>query len=84
MTEPAERASGARLQRRPLSVEINYPACQSHGRCAVAAPDVFEMAEGFGKAYPEVLVQHPQGEQVARVRRAVQLCPTKAVLLTDY
>lgn len=84
MIEPAESAPRLRPQSRPLTVEINYPACQSHGRCAVAAPEVFEMAEGFGKAYPEVLVQHPQGEQVARVRRAVQLCPTKAVLLTDY
>lgn len=84
MSEPAGVTPAARIARRPLTVEVNYPACQSHGRCAVAAPDVFEMAEGFGKAYPEVLVQHPQGEQVARVRRAVQLCPTKAVLLTDY
>lgn len=83
MTERVE-AGSARTQRRPLTVEINYPACQSHGRCAVAAPDVFEMAEGFGKAYPEVLVQQPQAEQIGRVRRAVQLCPTKAVLLTDY
>lgn len=84
MTESAEVTSAARIRRRPLTVEVNYPACQSHGRCAVAAPDVFEMAEGFGKAYPEVLVRHPTAEQAPRVRRAVQLCPTKAVLLTDY
>jgi ferredoxin len=77
---PEETPAAARR----ITVEVNYPACQSHGRCVAAAPEVFRMGSGYGSAYPEVLLRHPPPELEEKVRRASRVCPTKAILLNEY
>jgi ferredoxin len=66
-----------------IFVEVNHPACQSHGRCQKIAPEVFLMAPEYGGAYPAVLLPRPPARLVENVRRAAALCPTKAILIRE-
>ena len=66
-----EPRSGPRLRVDPV-------ACEAHGVCVEALP---EMIEGDPWGYP-VLSQHPVPERLlGHARRAVGLCPTLALKL---
>jgi len=60
-----------------LKISVDFDRCESHGECALAAPEVFALDEqGFlqvGEEVDETL--RPQ------VERAVRACPTQAISL---
>ena len=59
---------------------IDAQKCQGHGRCALIAPDVFDVDDmGTG----QVLVDEVPPEHRADVREAVLSCPESAIALAD-
>lgn len=57
-------------------VSIDGGKCQGHGRCALIAPDVFDVSdEGVG----QVLVDSVPEENLADVEEAVESCPEAAI-----
>ncbi len=55
---------------------IDRDRCQGHGRCALIAPEVFDVDDaGLG----EVLVDPVPEAAVADVREAVLSCPESAI-----
>ncbi|MDB4872964.1 MAG: putative ferredoxin [Gemmatimonadales bacterium] len=57
-------------------VTIDRDRCQGHGRCALLAPEVFDLDEsGTG----EVLVDPVPEADVPEVREAVRSCPESAI-----
>ncbi|CNG60694.1 fdxD [Mycobacterium tuberculosis] len=60
-------------------VAIDQGRCQGHGRCAVIAPDVFDLDEhGLGIVLTDPV---PDG-QVGEARDAVLSCPESAITIT--
>jgi ferredoxin len=62
-----------------VRVDVDMDLCQSHGECAFAAPEVFELGED------DVLkwVEHPDESQRDAVEQAVLVCPVAAISLSD-
>jgi ferredoxin len=60
-------------------VRVNPIACQAHGMCAELLPERITLDEW---GYPIVDERPLSGEMLAHAQRAVQACPTFA-LLTD-
>jgi ferredoxin len=62
------------------SLRVDWPQCKAHGLCAEIAPEVIQLDEwGFPYFDPTAL----RGEDLATVRKAVQVCPTLALRLAD-
>jgi ferredoxin len=60
-------------------VEVDLDLCQGHAMCELEAPDVFTVPKR-GKV--EILDPEPPDEALEEVRRAVDMCPTQALLIT--
>jgi ferredoxin len=60
-------------------VEVDLDLCQGHAMCELEAPDVFTVPKR-GKV--EILDPEPPDEALDEVRRAVDMCPTQALLIT--
>ncbi len=62
-----------------VRVEVDMDLCQSHGECAFAAPEVFELGDD------DVLkwVENPDESQRENVEQAVLVCPVAAITLSD-
>ncbi|GAA1268961.1 ferredoxin [Pseudonocardia aurantiaca] len=59
---------------------IDGSRCQGHGRCALIAPDVFDVDDlGMGRV---VVDEVPDGE-LPDVRAAVLSCPESAIALPE-
>ncbi|HEX6448262.1 MAG TPA: ferredoxin [Trebonia sp.] len=62
-----------------MRVSIESAKCQGHGRCAVIAPDVFDI-DGLGKA---AVLFDPCPEQFrAQAEEAVFTCPESAITVS--
>ncbi|MER6113629.1 ferredoxin [Streptomyces hirsutus] len=61
-----------------MKVNSDVTRCQGHGRCALLAPDVFDVDDD-GKVV--VLLAEVGDEHVAGVREAVTSCPESALEL---
>ena len=59
-------------------VTIDGGRCQGHGRCALIAPDYFDV-DGTGTG--RVLVEDVSDEDTADFREAVLGCPENAIAL---
>jgi ferredoxin len=60
-----------------MKVQLDHDLCEGHGKCALAAPEVFEFRESEDQSYvklddiPEALRE--------KVDRAIRLCPRQAI-----
>lgn len=61
-------------------IRLDVNRCQGHGRCALEAPDAFDV-DDIGKAV--VLVGDVDGALLAEVRNAVHSCPEVAIAIED-
>jgi ferredoxin len=59
-----------------MQVRIDSAACQGHGRCALTAPEVFDVDDD-GKSF--VLVVDVPEAEIEAVRTAVGNCPERAI-----
>lgn len=60
-----------------MKVFVDTAACEVHGDCVVAAPDVFDIGEDDDVV--QVLVPEPGEEYRAVVNQAVKMCPVAAI-----
>lgn len=61
-----------------MKVVVDFEVCQSHGHCAEAAPEVFEVrSDGF--LY--ILNEAPPEDLRKKVEGAMRDCPTGAIKL---
>jgi ferredoxin len=61
-------------------VEVDLDLCQGHAMCELEAPDYFRVPKR-GKV--EILDLEPGDEVRDEVERAVEMCPTQALLLKE-
>jgi ferredoxin len=61
-------------------IELDDDLCQGHAMCELEAPDVFRVPK---RGVVEILVAEPPDELREDVERAIEMCPTRALSLTD-
>lgn len=61
-------------------VEVDLDLCQGHAMCELEAPDYFRVPKR-GKV--EVLDPRPPDDAHDDVERAVEMCPTRALFITE-
>lgn len=59
-----------------MRVKVNTTACQGNGRCAEAAPDVYELDELGYNVAGEFAVDEADGEAAFR---GASVCPERAI-----
>ena len=59
-----------------MKVQVSHDKCEGHGKCAMAAPEVFELRDD-DLSY--VLVEDVSEELRPKVERAIRLCPRQAI-----
>ena len=59
-----------------MKVQVNHDKCEGHGKCEMAAPEVFELRDD-DLSY--VLVDDVSEELKPKVERAIRLCPRQAI-----
>ena len=64
-----------------MKVHVDPERCQGHTRCAMIAPEVFELDDIDGHSSP-VGENVPAGQE-AKVREAVRSCPEQAISITE-
>jgi ferredoxin len=62
-----------------IRVEVDVDLCQGHAMCELEAPDYFAVPKR-GKV--EILEAEPPDDAREEVERAVEMCPTQALLIT--
>ncbi len=62
-----------------MRVVVDYDRCEGNGRCALVAPEVFEVPEDQAV----VRLERPGEELRAKVERAVRVCPRQAIRIVD-
>jgi ferredoxin len=62
-----------------IRVEVDVDLCQGHAMCELEAPDYFTVPKR-GKV--EIVDAEPPDEAREEVERAVEMCPTQALLIT--
>jgi ferredoxin len=62
-----------------IRVEVDVDLCQGHAMCELEAPDYFTVPKR-GKV--EILDAEPPDDAREEVERAVEMCPTQALLIT--
>lgn len=62
-----------------MRVLVDFDSCQRHGRCCIAAPEVFSLDEDG------ILIVSPNADDAsrARVEEAADLCPTQSITIVD-
>jgi ferredoxin len=61
-------------------LRVDWPQCKAHGLCAEIAPEIIHLDEW---GYPVVDGAALAPEHLAMARKAMQVCPTLALRLTD-
>lgn len=61
-------------------IHVDADLCQGHAMCELEAPDYFRVPKR-GKV--EILDSEPGDEARDEVERAVEMCPTQALLITE-
>ncbi len=61
-----------------FKVEVDLDLCQGHAMCELEAPDYFKVPKR-GKV--EILDAEPPDDAYDEVERAVDMCPTQALLI---
>jgi len=64
-----------------MKLLLDFAACEGHGECVVAAPELFDLDED---GYKAIVLNDEPGESLrARAVEAVKLCPVAALKLED-
>lgn len=63
-----------------LKIEVDLDLCQGHAMCELEAPDYFKVPRR-GKV--EILDDDPPEDAREELERAVDMCPTQALLLRE-
>ncbi|ART72369.1 ferredoxin [Mycobacterium dioxanotrophicus] len=61
-------------------VEVDADLCQGHAMCELEAPDVFTVPK---RGTVEITDPEPPDELREDVERAVDMCPTRALSITE-
>ncbi|MEJ8279438.1 ferredoxin [Pseudonocardia spirodelae] len=64
-----------------MKITVDFPLCESHGDCVVAAPQVFDLGEEDDVV--RVLDENPGEEHRAAVEHAARMCPLAAIRIED-
>lgn len=59
-----------------MKVTVDHDRCEGHGKCEMAAPEVFELRDD-DLSY--VKVDDVSAELQSKVERAIRLCPRQAI-----
>ena len=59
-------------------VEVDLDLCQGHAMCALEAPDYFRVPK---RGTVEILDTEPPDSARAEIERAVEACPTRALVI---
>lgn len=59
-----------------MKVIVDHDRCEGHGKCQMAAPEVFELRDDD---LSHVLVDDVPPALVEKVERAIRLCPRQAI-----
>ena len=62
------------------TVKADLDLCQGHAMCELEAPDVFKVPK---RGVVEILDPEPPDELRDDVERAVEMCPTRALSITE-
>jgi ferredoxin len=63
-----------------VQVEVDFSCCESHGECAMTAPEVFELDDNDEL---QILLPNPPERLRADVEAAARTCPTQAITLRE-
>jgi ferredoxin len=63
-----------------IRVEVDLDLCQGHAMCELEAPDYFSVPKR-GKV--EILNSEPPDDARDEIERAVDICPTQALLIKE-
>jgi ferredoxin len=63
-----------------IRVEVDLDLCQGHAMCELEAPDYFSVPKR-GKV--EILNSEPPDDARDEIERAVDMCPTQALLIKE-
>lgn len=61
-------------------IEVDLDLCQGHAMCEVEAPDYFRVPK---RGTVEILDAEPTDEARAEIERAVESCPTRALVIIE-
>lgn len=61
-------------------VVVDRAICLKAGQCYYLQPSVFR-ADSQG--WPEIVVQHPEGDELEAAEDAVEICPSGAITVED-
>ena len=61
-------------------VVVDRSICLKAGQCYYLQPSVFK-ADSQG--WPEIIVEHPEGEELEAAEDAVEICPSGAIVVED-
>lgn len=62
-----------------MKVVTDTARCVGSGQCVLTEPAVFDQSDDDGTVV--LLVEHVEGEQLAAVEEAVDMCPSQAISL---
>lgn len=62
-----------------MRIIVDYEACDSHGQCAIAAPDLFRLDDDGVLHHAEAV---PRGSE-SLAEDAADVCPMQAISLED-
>ena len=63
-----------------MRVVVNEDMCEGHGKCQMAAPEVFALGEDD---ISRVVLEVIPADLEEKVRRAARLCPRQAISVTE-
>lgn len=61
-------------------VVVDRAICLKAGQCYYLQPGVFR-ADSQG--WPEIIVEHPEGDELEAAEDAVEICPSGAITVED-
>lgn len=64
-----------------MEVVVDYDRCEGHGRCVLAAPEIFRLRDDDDRA--EVLLPHPDESLRPKAERAARVCPRQAITVVE-
>ena len=64
-----------------MRIQVDQEKCASSGQCVMTAPDVFDQREYDGVV--SLRTDEPSAEQIANVRYAALICPSRAITVTE-
>ena len=65
------------MRRVIVKVQVNTDMCEGHGKCEMAAPEVFKL--GSDDVSIVLMTGELTGEIAAKAERAIRLCPRQAI-----